>query len=339
MIGCMATIVDVAQGARVSIATVSRVLSPGVRPHRVKAETAQRVREVAGALDFVPSALARGLASRRSGLLGLLVPDLADAHYPWVARGAEDAARSEGLAVLVCNTLGDDGRFCDYLNVLRARRVDALILSGTSSLGPTNLAALAASGLPAVVVGRLPRRTGIPWVAVDNRAAGRDVTKHLWEGGRRRIVHLAGPLRQSSMADRAAGYRAYLRSHGLRPVVISTTGESEGGLRAMRALLRERQVDAVFAATDRLAIATLAAAHDAGLRVPTDLAVVGFDDLPMAPYLRPSLSSVAQPTRELGALAVQLVCQMLTGVPVRPLTVAARLCVRASSGGGNDAAC
>lgn len=331
----MPTIADVARRAGVSIATVSRVLSPGAHPHPVSPETARRVREAAAALDFVPSALARGLASHRSGLLGLVVPDLADPHYPPIARGAEEVARREGLTLVVCNTLGDPARLADYLRLLRARRVDAVVVSGGGSLGPAELDAIRRSALPAVLIGRPTVAAPFPYVAVDNAAAARAATLHLLASGRRRVVHLGGPPAQTTMADRAAGYRAALAEHGLPPLVLATSGSAEDGLRVTGALLDGplgARPDALFAATDRLAVAAIAAAVDHGRRVPHDLAVVGFDDLPLAPLLRPSLSSVAQPADELGAIAIRLALQCLAGEPAEPITLPARLVVRASSG-------
>jgi LacI family transcriptional regulator len=138
----VATIADVAQAAGVSIATVSRVLSSGPRHYPVRPETAERVRAAAAALNFVPSPLARGLATNRSGLLGLLVPDLADPHYPHIASGVEDSARAAELSVLICNTLGSHQRLAEYLRLLQARRVDAIVLCGGSTLGPEEVATL-----------------------------------------------------------------------------------------------------------------------------------------------------------------------------------------------------
>jgi DNA-binding LacI/PurR family transcriptional regulator len=330
----VATIADVARRAGVSIATVSRVLSPGLQPHPVNPETARRVREAAAALDFVPSAVARALVSRRSGLLGLVVPDLADPHYPQIARGAEDRARQEGWSVLVCNTLGNPQRLADYLRLLRARRVDAVVVSGGSSLGRQELDAIAASQLPAVLIGRPAEPERLPFVAVDNVLAAHDATMHLVQAGRRRVAHLAGPVTQTTMADRAAGYRTALAKRALPAEVVATDGSSEEGLRAARVLLDRRLLDrpdALFAATDRLAAAALAAAMDAGVCVPSQLAVIGFDDLPLAAYLRPSLSSVAQPAQQLGEAAIHLALQVLAGETAEPVVLPARLVLRTSS--------
>ncbi len=327
----MAGIQDVAQRAGVSIATVSRVLSPGPTPHPVSPATAARVRAAAAELDYVPSALARGLVSRRSGLLGFLVPSLADPHYPHIARGAEDRAREHGLALLVCNTLGDSRRLADYLRVLRARKVDALIVSGGSSLSASDLAALEATRLPTVLIGRPTGESTAPWVGVDNRSAARQATEHLLRS-RRQVVHLAGPPAQTTMADRADGYRDAMADAGAEAEVVATSGTPQAGEDAARLLLRRgHRPEAIFAATDRLAIGALGVASDLRLPVPEALALVGFDDLPLAAYLRPRLSTVAQPGRELGAAAIGLALALLGTESVRPVILPARLIVRGSS--------
>jgi DNA-binding LacI/PurR family transcriptional regulator len=332
--GGVATIADVAQAAGVSIATVSRVLSPGPRPYPVRPETAERVRAAAAALNFVPSPLGRGLATSRSGLLGLLVPDLADPHYPAIASGVEDSARAADLAVLICNTLGSPARLADYLRFLHARHVDAIVLCGGSSLGPDELATLEASSAPVVLIGRPAEPSRLPYVSIDNLDAARAATVHLLGGGRSRIAHLAGPAAQTTMLDRANGYRWAMGEARLPTLVVETNGSPEDGLRqAWRLLDRApgERPDAIFAATDRLALAALAAAADLHVRVPQHLAVVGFDDLPLAPYFRPGLTSVAQPARQLGELAIQAALQLTSGLRVEPIFVPAELVVRASS--------
>lgn len=337
----MATIADVAQRARVSIATVSRVLSPrSDAPHPVNRDTAERVRAAAAALDFVPSALARGLASQRSGLVGLLVPDLADPHYPRIALGVEAVARAHDLVVLVCNTVGESPRLQSYLRVLRSRRADAVLVSGGGSLSAADFTAILDSRLPVVLIGRPPRQDEprLPFVAVDNVLGARTATQHLVEVGARRIVHLAGPETQTTMLDRAAGYRTVVRSAILPVQVAHSDGTAEDGYRVASALLRrprDERPDGIFAATDRLGLATLAAAHDARLRVPDDLAVIGFDDLPLAAYVRPSLSSMAQPARDLGELAMRRALRPARGdapLEPEPALLIARLVARGSTG-------
>jgi LacI family transcriptional regulator len=326
----VATIDDVARVAGVSIATVSRVLSPGVVPHPVRSATAERVRAAARELNFVPSPLARALAARKSGLIGLIVPDLADPHYPQIAIGVEDGAREAALAVLICNTLGESHRMMEYLQLLQARRADAIVLSGATSLNGVELFALQSCEVPLVLIGR--PATHVPWphVSIDNRGGARLATRHLVEIGRRRIVHLAGPLTQTTMADRARGYTDEMEGRGAE--VIETNGSPDNGYeRLQERLLRQPAPEAVFAATDRLALAAMALAADRRLHVPRDLAIVGFDDIPLGELLRPSLSTVSQPAHQLGAVALRMGQQLAAGESPQPVVLPTRLIARQSS--------
>ena len=328
----VATIADVARVAGVSIATVSRVLSPGAVPHPVRADTADRVREAARRLNFVPSPLARGLAARRSGLIGLVVPDLADAHYPQIAIGVEDRAREAAMGVMICNTLGEMERMAEYLQLLQARRVDVILLSGATSLNAVELQSLQRYEVPIVLIGRPAIHVQWPHVSIDNRLGARLATRHLLDLGRTRIVHLSGPRTQTTMADRVRGYLDEMGS--LAADIVESNGTPEDGYARLRARLDSGALpDAVFAATDRLAMAALALAADRSMHVPGELAVVGFDDIPLAAQLRPTLTSVAQPALELGTLAVEVATALAAGEDMQPQMLRPRLVARESTRG------
>jgi LacI family transcriptional regulator len=326
----MATIADVARVAGVSIATVSRVLSPGAVPHPVRADTADRVREAARRLNFIPSPLARGLAARRSGLIGLVVPDLADPHYPQIAIGVEDGARHAEMGVLICNTLGEPERLAEYLQLLQARRVDVIVLSGATSLSADELQTLQRCSIPMVLIGRPATTVQWPHVSIDNRLGARLATRHLLSLGRSRVAHLGGPRTQTTMADRARGYMDELDGRVLD--IVESNGTPNDGYDRLRARLELLPPpDAVFAATDRLAIAALAVAADRAMHVPHDLAVVGFDDIPLAAQLRPTLTSVSQPAYELGTAAIEIASRASAGERVAPEILAPRLIEREST--------
>jgi LacI family transcriptional regulator len=330
----VATIADVARAAGVSIATVSRVLSPGAVPHPVRADTAERVRIAARELNFVPSPLARGLAARRSGLVGLIVPDLADPYYPQIAGGVEAGARDAELAVLICNTLGEPDRLREYLQLLQARRVDAMVLAGSTTLTAVELMAMQHGEVPLVLIGRPIIQTVWPHVSIDNHGGGRLATQHLIARGRERILHLGGPLTQTTMADRATGYREATRAAGAQAEAIESDGTPEDGYRLLRPRLEDSSrepPDAVFAATDRLAMAALAVAADLHWHVPRKLAIIGFDDIPLAAQVRPSLSSMAQPAYELGAVAIDMAQRVVAGESVQSRVLSARLVPREST--------
>src|SRR5215831_15314885 len=327
----MATIADVARAAGVSIATVSRVLSPGAVPHPVRPDTADRVREAARLLNFIPSPLARGLAARRSGLIGLVVPDLADPHYPQIAIGVEDGARRAEMGVLICNTLGELQRLAEYIQLLEARRVDVIVLSGATSLRALELRTLQRCQIPIVLIGRPAIAVPWPHVSVDNVLGARLATRHLLNLGYRRIAHLSAPSTQTTMADRRRGYVVEMDTR-LELDIIESNGTPDDGYAQVQARLDiTPRPHAIFAATDRLAIAALAVAADRGLHVPAELAIVGFDDIPLAAQLRPTLTSVSQPAYELGTAAIEIAGRASAGESVAPRVLTPRLVQREST--------
>lgn len=328
------TIRDVARRAGVSIATVSRVLNRA--DHPVRPEVRARVEAAARALDFHPSSLARGLAGRETRTLALVVPDIANPYYPRLSRGAEDVASAHGYAVLVCNWDHRPEKLAVYLRLLHEKRVDGVLLAGGGQERPDDLAALAGGELPIEAIGRQP--LAAPSVRIDNVAAGRDATAHLLERGQRRIAFLGGPSGHTTAADRRDGYRQALEAaDGLRSADLELEAglSPEAGARAAAALLRRDPLaDAVFAFNDLLAIGLIHGLLAAGRRVPEDVAVIGFDDIPLAPYLRPSLSSVAVPAYELGSTAAERLLRRLAGESDdETIWLPTRIVARESSGG------
>jgi LacI family transcriptional regulator len=258
------------------------------------------------------------------------VPDLADPHYPQIAVGVEDRARDVEMAVLICNTLGEVDRMAEYLQLLQARRVDAIVLSGATSLNAVELQMLQEGEIPMVLIGRPAIHVQWPHVSIDNRLGARLATRHLIELGRERIIHLSGPRTQTTMADRARGYVEEMGTSATE--IVESSGTPEDGYDRLRERLsRPPMPDAVFAATDRLAMAALALAADRSLHVPRDMAIVGFDDMPLAAHLRPSLTTVAQPAHDLGSVAVDMVKRLTAHEIVDPAVLAPRLIPRQST--------
>jgi LacI family transcriptional regulator len=309
------TIQDVARRAGVSIATVSRVLNRSAHP--VRAAVRERVEAAARELDFRPSSLARGLAGRETRTLALVVPDIANPYYPRLSRGVEDVASAHGYALIVCNTDHQAGKLAVYVRLLREKRVDGVLLAGGGHEEAADAPAGAelATRVPVQTIGRHPLEA--PSVRIDNVEAGRGATNHLLERGRERIAFVGGPAEHTTVADRRQGYRQALRAAGLglSPSLELETGFSpaDGESAAHRLMELTRRPDAVFAMNDHLAIGVMHAMVEAGLRVPDDLVLIGFDDIPLAPYLRPSLSSVAVPAYELGSAAAERLLRQLAG--------------------------
>lgn len=325
------TIDEVARRAGVSISTVSRVLN-GL--DRVHPQTRQRVLELVHELRYQPSALARGLAIQQTQTLGFVIPTLSDPFYFEIVRGVEEAAASQRHNLLVVSQLShrDDRR---YLQLFDQRRVDSMVLVGIT-IPPEELARLVAQGFPVAFL-QQDVGDGVYTFLVDNYGGARALAEHLLRRGYRRIAYITGSDYTSDNAERLRGLKDALAAHGLSlPESYVTQGDyyRESGYRAMVQLLEKSpSPEAVFAANDQMAIDAMLALRDRGLRVPEDIAVVGFDDIPLAGYVTPPLTTVRQPAYELGYRAA---CAVLGALhePVAPARVVlpTQLVIRQSCG-------
>lgn len=306
-----ATIVDVARRARVSTATVSRVLG-GVG--RARPETRERVLAAARELGYRPSGVARSLKLRATHTLGLIVTDIENPFFPELVRAVEDAARDHGYAILLCNAADDPERESAYLELLVDRRVDGVIIAA-SSLGIRHREWLAEPPLPVILVNSTARALGLPSITSDNLAGGRIAAEHLLELGHRRIGYLKAPPRNVDAPRRLQGVAHALDRAGAPPPIVAE-GQAgvAGGEAAMRELLlRAPDLTAVIAYNDLMAIGAMRAARAAGRRVPDDLSIVGFDDIALAAYVDPPLTTVAQSTAEMGRWAVDQLTARIAG--------------------------
>ena len=293
---------DVAREAGVSTATVSRVVNgASVRP-----ATARAVRRAMRDLGYVPNQVARGLVTGRSDVVGVLVPDLVGPLNAAVARGVEDALEARGMHAVVVTDHREPERERARLGMLVARRVDGLVLIGSQLPDAEILDAI--GGTPVVLVGAEHERTELPEVRVDNRAGIAAALRILADHGHRDIAHLAGPRRDGR--ERLAALRELAPQHGLHLIAVAEADFSEaGGLDAGRQLLRRGGFSAVLCSNDRTAVGLYAAARERALRLPHDLSVIGFDDLPWSAYLDPALTTVRQPSREMGRVAAERILE------------------------------
>jgi DNA-binding LacI/PurR family transcriptional regulator len=331
-----ATLEEVARAAKVSRATVSRVVN-GDR--RVRDQTRTVVEAAVRDLGYVPNRAARSLVTRRSGSVGVVIPEptaqlFGDPFFPRILRGIGDALADHEmqLVLLMPQVRADELRVGRYL---AAGHVDGALL--VSLHGPDPLPEeLRDRGIPVVVGGR-PPSAGITYVDVDNLRGAAAAVQHLLADGRRQVATIAGPQDMPAGSDRLAGYHEALGSAGL-PVndqLIEIADFSlEGGRSAMERLLtRAPRLDAVFAASDLMGVGALSALQSAGRSVPDDVAVIGFDDSPLAAQAQPPLSSVRQPIEEMGREMAQLLIRMVTSREriARRVILATELVIRASS--------
>jgi LacI family transcriptional regulator len=328
------TSADVASRAGVSRTTVSLVLND--RGESIPETTRQRVFEAARELGYHPDHSARGLAGGRSQTLALVLRQTpeqvaGDALLAETLRGLATAARSAGFRVLV-EPLGPGD--ATYGELVRSGRADGAVVSGPLFDDP-ELADLVADGFPIVIQGHLPGAAA-PSVDVDNVASARLAVDHLLELGHRRIACITNAaLSYTAAADRLAGYREALAMAGVEVApAFSEAGafDSASGHRAMTLILERGRPDAVFVASDVVALGAIGALREAGLRVPDDVSVVGFDDIPLAAYFDPPLTSIRIPAHDLGLAAGNALLDRIAGrdVPARTL-LPTELIVRAST--------
>jgi LacI family transcriptional regulator len=298
-----ASIAAVAARAGVSIATVSRVMN-GVAK-KVSAETSARVREAVAELGYRPMTAGRDLRQRTTSIIPLLVANLANPAMAAIAAGAEAALRADGLVMVVCDTRDDAALQDDYLLKMRAQRPRALVLLGV--VPSAQLGAFHAAGEKLVFVSRRsPADPTAPFVGIDNRRAGSEVADHFAERGLRELAAIHGRVTSSATTDRIAGFSERARARGIA-LDDAAIGTAEGGdhleigYRAMdRLLARRPRPSGVFCASDLIAFGAHRRAAEAGLEVPRDIEIVGFDDSPLNDWVAPWLSSVRVPYDRFG---------------------------------------
>lgn len=327
------TINDIATKVGVSKASVSRALNG---KQDVDPETRKRIFRIATQMGYVPSATARALSNGRSNCLGLLVPSLT---WPWileVLRGVAEEIERSGYSLMLYTTAnGEDSERAFMSQVVPAGAVDGLALVIPPGMFEY-IGELAKRGMPVVVIDDRGHHPEFPTVATTNFEGGRSATQHLIDLGRRRIAMLNGQLEFGCNRDRLEGYRAAIEDGGLRFESRRTmTGyftEESGASGIARILEADPKVDAVFAANDLMAFGAMKALRSAGRRIPEDVAVVGFDDIPASAVTHPPLTTVHQPLYEMGRTAAGMVMAAVRGEPIQGrIELPTSLVVRAST--------
>jgi DNA-binding LacI/PurR family transcriptional regulator len=264
-----------------------------------------------------------------------VVPDISNPYYGPLVRGVEDVASSHGYRVVLCNTDRDPAKISGNLDTLIKTRVDGIVLAGGGWADvPDQTAVLGNYRTRLVAVGR--HDTAHPSVRIDNLAASREATDHLLGLGHHRIAFLGGPASSTTVQDRARGYRQALKAAGIRPTdelaVYGEFSEESGYTMTTELLGGGPAPTALLCANDRIALGAYAAAGDAGRAVPSEVSIVGFDDIPIARYLRPPLTTIAIPTYEMGRVAMRLLLAQLDGSDTPGLeTLPTRLVIRGSA--------
>lgn len=300
----MATIKDVAKQAQVSTSTVSHVLN---KTRFVSPEITRRVQEAIRSLNYTPSALARSLKVNNTRTLGMLVTSSTNPFFAEVVQGVEQRCYELGYSLVLCNTCGDINRMQAALDMLQQKRVDGMIVMCThANLDQSAFAHH--TNMPMVMADWGPVELNADLIKDSGYEGGRLATEHLLALGHRHIGCITGPAGQQASDERLAGFRAAMTDAGLTVTpdwVQHGDFELEGGKAAMaRILAQPQRPTAVFACNDLMAAGALRAVADAGLTVPQHMSLIGYDNIELADYLVPRLSSIEQPKAVLGALAV-----------------------------------
>ena len=329
----MANIKDVALHAGVSVTTVSHV----VNGTRFVSETArQRVEEAVRELGYVPSAVARSLKHNTTRTFGMIIPNNSNPYFAEIIRGVEDRCFAAGYNVILCNSNDDPERQAGYLRVLAEKRIDGLVLVVTGSDAIAR-ATLGGINMPLVVLDREVSGVSGDLVEVNHVLGSQMATRYLLELGHPRVACISGPPGLSPSSQRRAGWKDALEKAGVeRTESDLARGDftARGGYLAMQALLKRRpRPTAVFACNDLMAFGALTAAREAGIDVPQQLSIVGFDDIDLAAFSAPPLTTVAQPKQQIGTVAADLLLDRVSSARTdnRQMILDPELRIRAST--------
>lgn len=315
----MASIKDVAAQAGVSTTTVSRFLAD---PALLRSPLRERVERVIAELSYRPNLAARRLRQQRASLIGLIVADIRNPFFTDIGRAVEDMAYRHGLRLILCNSDEDPAKEASYLQLMADEQASGVILSPTMDL--LRRFSVEQQPFPIVMVDRaLPGSVG-DVVLLDNAGAARRLTQHLIDAGNRRIVIVSGSS-SSTARERESGYEDTMRSHGLDPVAINVSPTVADGMAAVRTLLGAsaplQGPDAILATNGLLLLGALHAIQSAGLHVPQDICLAGFDNNDWTALPQLDVTVIAQPTYDIGCTAVELLLQRLADPQRRPRRV------------------
>lgn len=330
----MATIRQVAQAAGVSVATASRALN-GLAS--VTPATRQKIEAAAAQLDYVPHSGARSLTRQRTDTIGVILPDLFGEFFSEIIRGIDKVVHGAGKNLLLGNMHGSPEETVQAIRAMRGR-VDGLLVMPPNSIADS-IEGAGRRDLPVVMLNARPNGTGGAYVTVDNYAGARLVTEHLIERGARRIAHIAGPETNRDAAERQRGFRDVMgeRLGVTDPSILPGNFQEDAGRRAALAMIDQGMpFDAVFAGNDVMAVDLMSELADAGVAIGRDVLVAGFDDIPLARYVSPKLTTVHSDITRVGSLGAQILLRLLDGEELGAdgeLTIAPTLAIRGSTKG------
>jgi len=306
------TIKDIAARAGISYATVSRALNG---KYGVSKDTREKVKALALEMDYQPNAIARGLVSRSTKTVGLVIPDIANPFFPRIALGVEERLLKFGYSVFLCNTSWNSDREQNYLNTLIQNQVDGIIISPVTQYSDA-IESMIPEDIPLVYVSSHPEGTTLSHVMVDNVKGADMAVSHLLSRNRKRIAFIGSEQDIHALDDRLAGYRQALKRANIEvseDLIVLDEFQERSGYKMIRGLLDKGIVpDAVFAENDLLALGVFEGIRASGYRVPEDIAVIGFDDIPIMSHPDIQITTIHQPKYRIGVYAAEVLLHQLT---------------------------
>ena len=332
------TIKDVAEKAGVSIATVSKVINE--IPGHYNPETKEKIVKAIESLNYQPNLAARSLRSNKTHIIGFTVPEL-QPFFAEILKGVQYVAKKKGYSIVLCDTDYDPRQETGYIDNLLRRRVDGVIFT-SGMIQSQHILRLKEEGIPLVLIEKFIDDPDIPGVLIDNISAAREAVKYLIELGYRDIGFISAPVAMVPFKDRFEGYKRALHENMIpynsSYVHIKDNIGREGfkdGYQLMERIIRQGNYPrAFFIVSDTLAIGAMKAIRDSGRKVPDDIAIIGFDDIEMASFCEPPLTTMAQPKYEMGVRGMELLVKAMSGVRLRKkeIKLEVELVVRESCG-------
>lgn len=304
------TILDVARHARVSKATVSRVINHNPK---VNEQIRKRVLESIKELGYQPNAIARSLANSTSTVLGLILPDINNPYFPALARGIEDSAHKHGFSLFISNTDNNPVNEEEYIQKMCSQQVGGIILV-TSNLDEEKAGKLVELNVPIVLCDRLIENSPFDTVSIDHYRASYEAIIYLIRQGYEQICHLSGPRFVQSAEMRRQAYINAMKENGLEPLYRIGDFSYQSGYGLMKSILNKTRISVVFGANDLISLGAISAIQEKGLRVPDDISVIGCDDILFAQMSNPKLSTIQVPAYDIGRAAVELIMERIKGV-------------------------
>lgn len=306
----MATIRDVAKLSGVSVATISRVLN---KNGYVTPETEIKVTNAIKELNYTPNAVARGLASKRTNTIALVVPDITNPFFSELARAVEDAAKHYGYTLNLCNSDNEESKEKSYFDILKDRYIDGIIIASDTSVYQRHY--LKNSKIHLVTIDQTPSNDSSVVVTSKNVQGAELAVKHLLEIGCKKIAHICGPKEFQPSKDRLRGYEqvAKLQEWYSPSLIVQGNFKIESGIKAVKTLFEQHpDIDGIFAGNDLMAIGAVKGLLQIGKKIPEDVAICGFDNINLTEIMEPEITTVAQSIYEMGTLAVELLMNKIS---------------------------